>query len=284
MKWTNRVITGLVIVLLTLLVLLLISTIYYSLDKKMEIGSLTDWISAGANIIMALAAFGGYTIAKDYFSDMVKKDGYEITKKINLELLPQLEKTLNLSVINILDMDVKSYISGENGVFQNEDEESNLKETLSRDLDNLKYKLKENRRIIREVEELIDNLEAYGWSMLPKKKQELDDFTSINMALFSIISDIVNVLSEILSRNSPEFVPINNDPLLKNFDPLSKNSPFAVMDIHLLCEILVKDKNYLYGSPEVPEETPYDKSISSFKKYFRNGKYLKHYFEYSQKK
>jgi hypothetical protein len=250
----------------------------------MEIGSLTDWISAGANIIMALAAFGGYTIAKDYFSDMVKKDGYEITKKINLELLPQLEKTLNLSVINILDMDVKSYISGENGVFQNEDEESNLKETLSRDLDNLKYKLKENRRIIREVEELIDNLEAYGWSMLPKKKQELDDFTSINMVLFSTISNIVNVLSEILSRNSPEFVPIDNDPLLKNFNPLSKNSPFAVMDIHLLCEILVKDKNYLYGSPEVPEETPYDKSISAFKKYFRNGKYLKNYFEYSHKK
>lgn len=284
MKWANRIIIGLVIVLFILVLLLLISTIYYSLDKKMEIGSLTDWISAGANIIMALAAFGGYTIAKDYFSDMVKKDGYEITKKINLELLPQLEKTLNLSVINILDMDVKSYISGENGVFQNEDEESNLKETLSRDLDNLKYKLKENRRIIREVEELIDNLEAYGWSMLPKKKQELDDFTSINMVLFSTISNIVNVLSEILSRNSPEFVPIDNDPLLKNFNPLSKNSPFAVMDIHLLCEILVKDKNYLYGSPEVPEETPYDKSISAFKKYFRNGKYLKNYFEYSHKK
>lgn len=284
MKWTNRIISGLVIVLLTLVVLLLIGVIFYNSDKKMEIGSLTDWISAGANISMALVALGGYRLAKDYFSDMVKKDGYEITKKINLELLPQLEKTLNLSVINILDIDVKSYISGENGVFQNEDEESNLKETLSRDLENLKYKLKENRKIIREVEELIDNLEAYGWSMLPIKKQELDNFTSINMVLFSAISNIVNVLSEILSRKPPEFYPIDNDPLLKDFNPLSMNSPYAVMDIHLLCEILVKNKNYLYGSPEVQEETPYEKSISAFKKYFRNGKYLKHYFEYSTKK
>lgn len=250
----------------------------------MEIGSVTDWISAGANIIMALAAFGGYMIAKDYFSDMVKKDGYEITKKINLELLPQLEKTLNLSVINILDMDVKSYISGESGVFQDEDEESNLKETLSRDLDNLKYKLKENRKIIREVEELIDNLEAYGWSMRPNKKNELDNFMSINRVLFSKIYNIVNVLSEILSRNPPEFYPIDNDPLLKDFNPLSKNIPFAAMDIHLLCETLIRDKNHLYGSPEIPEETPYDKSISAFKKYFRNGKYLKNYFEYSTKK
>ncbi|MGP2759596.1 hypothetical protein ACTVLY_20650 [Serratia marcescens] len=284
MKWTNRVIIGLVILLLTLAALLLISTLYYSTDKKMELGSLTDWISAGANICMALVAFGGYRIAKDYFSDMVKKDGYEITKKINLELLPQLEKTLNLSVINILDTDIKNYVSGKNGVFQNENEESNLKETLSQDLDNLKYKLKENRKITREVEGLIDSLEAYGWSMLPEKKQEYDNFASINKVLFSKISNIANVLSEILSRTPPEFYPIDNDPLIKDFNPLSKNSPYAAMDIHLLCEIIIRNKNYLYGSSDVLEETPYDKSISTFKKYFRNGKYLKNYFEYSPKK
>ncbi|AWQ48924.1 hypothetical protein B1A42_16920 [Serratia marcescens] len=56
MKWTNRIIIGLVIVLLTLVVLLLISTLYYSTDMKMELGSLTDWIIAGANVAMATTA------------------------------------------------------------------------------------------------------------------------------------------------------------------------------------------------------------------------------------
>lgn len=56
MKLANRIIIGLVIVLLTLVVLLLISTLYYSTDMKMELGSLTDWIIAGANVTMAATA------------------------------------------------------------------------------------------------------------------------------------------------------------------------------------------------------------------------------------
>jgi hypothetical protein len=67
MKWTNRIITGLVIVLLTLVVLLLISTLYYSTDKKMELCSLTDWISAGANICMAGAALYAGAKAINFF-------------------------------------------------------------------------------------------------------------------------------------------------------------------------------------------------------------------------
>ncbi len=82
MKLANRIIIGLVIVLLILVVLLLISTLYYSTDKKMELGSLTDWISAGANICMALAAVYAAFNAKDWIKDKHNSAGYDHVAKL----------------------------------------------------------------------------------------------------------------------------------------------------------------------------------------------------------
>lgn len=82
MKWANKIITGLVIVLLTLVVLLLISTLYYSTDKKMELGSLTDWISAGANIFMAGAAVYAAINAKQWFSQRSHTKGFDKAENI----------------------------------------------------------------------------------------------------------------------------------------------------------------------------------------------------------
>ncbi|MGQ6281858.1 hypothetical protein ACUN6D_26885 [Serratia sp. IR-2025] len=83
MKWTNRIIIGLVIVLLTLVVLLLISTLYYSTDKKMELGSLTDWISAGANICMAGAAVYAGLKAINFFQQKAYDHALEIIQEVN---------------------------------------------------------------------------------------------------------------------------------------------------------------------------------------------------------
>ncbi|CAI0858524.1 Uncharacterised protein [Serratia quinivorans] len=69
MKWTNRIITGLVIVMLTVLVLLLIGVVFYNTDKKMEIGSLTDWLIAIANIAMAITAIVTARKALHWFKD-----------------------------------------------------------------------------------------------------------------------------------------------------------------------------------------------------------------------
>ena len=79
MKWANRIIISLVIVLLTLLVLLLLSTLYYSTDKKMELGSLTDWISAGANITMAVTAVVSATL---WFTQKAKLNTLDISHKL----------------------------------------------------------------------------------------------------------------------------------------------------------------------------------------------------------
>lgn len=83
MKWTNRIIIGLVIVLLSLVLLLLISTIYYSLDTKMEIGSLTDWISAFCNIAMAGAAVYAGSKAVNFFKEKAYDHAINLLSKFN---------------------------------------------------------------------------------------------------------------------------------------------------------------------------------------------------------
>ncbi|HID9395459.1 TPA: hypothetical protein ACXIY6_003749 [Serratia marcescens] len=83
MKWTNRLVIGLVIVLLTLVALLLISTLYYSTDKKMELGSLTDWISAGANILMAGSAVYAAMKAVHFFKEKAIDHAYNLLAQFN---------------------------------------------------------------------------------------------------------------------------------------------------------------------------------------------------------
>ncbi|MBH2584656.1 hypothetical protein I5K92_17045 [Serratia marcescens] len=82
-KLANRIIIGLIIILLSIVVLLLISTLYYSTDKKMELGSLTDWISAGANICMAGAALYAGSKAVNFFKEKAYDHAINLLSKFN---------------------------------------------------------------------------------------------------------------------------------------------------------------------------------------------------------
>ncbi len=99
MKWANRIIIGLVIVLFILVLLLLISTIYYSLDKKMEIGSLTDWLSAGANIAMAVTAVVSATL---WFTQKAKLNTLDISHKLAFDFENNLWKINERMYSNVL--------------------------------------------------------------------------------------------------------------------------------------------------------------------------------------
>ncbi|MFN2992221.1 RipA family octameric membrane protein [Serratia plymuthica] len=107
MKWTNRIITGLVIALLTLLVLLLIGVVFYNSDNKMEIGSLTDWISAGANIAMACAAVYAASKAKDWLSPKLNERKFKFADEIidSFCRLQQEAFYLHADVKNIINTD-----------------------------------------------------------------------------------------------------------------------------------------------------------------------------------
>lgn len=99
MKWTNRIITGLVIILLTLLVLLLIGVIFYNSDTKMEIGSLTDWLSAGANIAMAVTAVVSATL---WFTQKAKLNTLDISHKLAFDFENNLWKINERMYSNVL--------------------------------------------------------------------------------------------------------------------------------------------------------------------------------------
>ncbi|MCR4457032.1 hypothetical protein [Pseudescherichia sp. L3] len=229
-------------------------------------GNAADWVMAGA-------ALGGYFLARDYFSDIIKKDGYDLVKKLHLELLPQLQSNLNLSSINVLDIEVPSYIAGENGVFQDEDEESNLNVTLNRDLKDLKQRLSTSYKLEREILAILNDLEIYGWHLKNDRKQILIELLNAHKATFSRIHNITLYLEEILKRNPPQFEVLEeNDgrfgskylpPFLQPIDDLSAN--------------LIKNQKALY---DVGSETPYTFSNTLWYKYFNKGKHLKLYYEY----
>lgn len=82
MKYTNRIITGLVIALLTLLVLLLTWVVFYNTDKKMEIGSLTDWISSLSTAGTLLVAYMAYRKAPQWLNQRMHEDALSMATNL----------------------------------------------------------------------------------------------------------------------------------------------------------------------------------------------------------
>lgn len=229
-------------------------------------GNLADWVMAGA-------AIGGVLLARDYFSDIIKKDGYDLVKKLHLELLPQLKSNLNLSSINVLDIEVPSYIAGGNGIFQDEDEESILNMTLNRDLIDLKQRLSTSHELRKEILAILNNLEIYGWHLKIDRKQILIELLNAHEATFSRIHNITMYLEEILKRNPPQFEVLEeNDGRFG-----SKHLPPFLQPIEELSASLIKNQKALY---DVENETPYTLSNTLLYKYFNKGKHLKLYYEY----
>lgn len=229
-------------------------------------GNLADWVMAGA-------AIGGVLLARDYFSDIIKKDGYDLVKKLHLDLLPQLKSNLNLSSINVLDIEVPSYIAGENGIFQDEDEESNLNITLNQDLKDLKQRLSTSYKLESEIDDILNDLEIYGWHLKNDRKQVLIELMKSHKATFSRIHNITIYLEEILKRKSPQFEALEeNDGRFG-----SQHLPPSLQSIEELSASLIVNQKALY---DIEKETHYTLSNSLWHKYFNKGMHLKLYYEY----
>lgn len=167
MKWTNRIITGLVIVLLIILVLLLISTLYYNSDNKMGIGTLADWIIAGANIAMAGAAIFAAIKANSWFKDKIKNTAVD-QALILLSKFDELKLRLDLFHLDL--MMKTSYHT--NKYIPNSTEQSTTKTVTMKDLEfdidlinalesNLKKIHEDTAKFIRSIH----NTERLGFEM-----------------------------------------------------------------------------------------------------------------------
>jgi len=231
-------------------------------------GNLADWV-------MACAAFGGFLLARDYFSDIIKKDGYELLKKLHLQLIPQVEKNLNLSSLNLLELNVPRYLRGENGVMQDEDEESNLRKELEEDLIDLKERLSKSYKLDREIMSILNDIEMYGWHIKPKSKETLLELLKASKKTFVHVHNVVLSLEHILSRNEPDFLP----PNLNTQNIKGSNLPLSFRSTESLYMMLYKSQKALL-KPEI--ETPYTRALELHQKYFSIGKHFKLYYFYKK--
>ncbi len=178
MKLTNRLLIGLVIVLLTLVVLLLINILYYSTDKKMELGSLTDWISAGANTFMAGAAVYAAFNAKDWLSPKLNDRKVTFADEIidGFCRLQQEASYLNSDVKNIINTDPD--IQGDKTNFAKRWEKLRDRKSIYR----------KNIIFLRS-----DMARMELWGLKPKNKNEFDAIISAHLNLSYTIENALSI-------------------------------------------------------------------------------------------
>ncbi|MDQ7101849.1 MULTISPECIES: hypothetical protein [unclassified Serratia (in: enterobacteria)] len=163
-KWANRIITGVVIVLLTLVVLLLISILYYSTDKKMELGSLTDWISAGANICMAGAALYAGAKAINFFKAQAIDHAQNLLARFN-------DVKVDIEVFNF-DLLKETTCKVEH--LYNANENTNQKINISSvELNNLDNRLRDLRKKSMDFLTLLNSTKRFGYTMKEEYRETL---------------------------------------------------------------------------------------------------------------
>lgn len=173
-KWVNRIITGVVIVLL------LFSTLYYNSDtgKQMELGSLTDWISAGANTFMAGAAVYAAFNAKDWLSPKLNDRKVTFADEIidGFCRLQQEASYLNSDVKNIINTDPD--IQGDKTNFAKRWE-----------------KLRDRKSIYRKniISLRSDMARMELWGLKPKNKNEFDAIISAHLNLSYTIENALSI-------------------------------------------------------------------------------------------
>lgn len=218
MKLTNRVLTGLVIILLTLLVLLLISTIFYNSDKKMEISSLTDWVSSLSTFGTLIVACMAYKKAPEW---MAQKH-YDIVSKVIEEAIYE-----DLRKLSSLSYQYKSHIvhTGlilKNSLGKKEGLPSNIEETLEKleklliEFFNLSYSIQNRLKAIPRYNYVIT---PYTLNVIDKIKNAADKYnnlqTKIEIAAHEVNSLVdadekaINLTKEEISDIQRESIELN---------------------------------------------------------------------------
>ncbi|CAI1684229.1 Uncharacterised protein [Serratia liquefaciens] len=159
MKWTNRIITGLVIVLLSLIVLLLIGVMFYNSDKKMEIGSLTDWISSLSTFCTLVVACMAYKKAPDWIKQKVDENSLVIATKIICESYPSVLDSIKEIEEPFISSGYRAFLNSKIGC------ESLLKQVKR--VDKTAWELFKK---VRELENELILLERHGWDLIPSCK------------------------------------------------------------------------------------------------------------------
>lgn len=217
MKSTNRLLIELVIVLFILLALLLMITIYYNSDKKMD---LANSIIAISNAIMALSAGYAAYKAKDWLKEQTKTKGLEAA----IEKISKLDEQYSDA------MDSKERITK----FSSRIEELSEvhREVLEFYLEQAKVEcaeVKKARASAIRLKREIFSIERLGITIVNEKKLKniCDCLIEFNLSLIAFIE----TAQQFLKSKHPDDKHLMYRIQFKNIDSFSKNT---LADIYTL--------------------------------------------------
>lgn len=247
MKWTNRIIISLVVALLTSLLVLLFSTIYYSSEKKMD---LTNLISAIANAIMAVAAVYAAVNAKGWLDVKKKESSLPLIAKFHEEHILSISPATQIMLVGI------GYASNESRLYHSKDALIKWRKELLNDKGILhKEKVREyinnsytvyTSFYMREVAELYKSeskLHIYGWNIdnqslyneLKTKKVEFFESACI------LLHDLDNYIS----------ITFEEDKVLKNKSKVGDDS--MLFDVNVIEDLKEREKTLEKLNDEIIE-------------------------------
>ncbi|MEB2704283.1 hypothetical protein [Citrobacter koseri] len=137
----------------------------------------TDWISAGANIVMAVTAFMAYRVGRNYLLNLTNNDAYKLAFEIKDELLPNLKKAVRFiyrynsieRLLNELLNDKKINTRKIKTIF-------NRSLAIRGSYLNIKKQEKSVKLSLRK-------LDGYGWGSIGKKEVFLEEITNASSLL-----------------------------------------------------------------------------------------------------
>ncbi|POD96415.1 hypothetical protein [Pectobacterium odoriferum] len=161
-----------ILVLLTPISIFTLGVIYNSfILSQFEWGSVSDWVSSTANVVMAGAALYAALSAKDWFTQRIKEDGYKAAYTFINHDIPDIYNTLQISK-GILSLNIKTFYDIERLMSKHFDFKRDYEAMLK--VTNARENIKKNTSIFS----------LHGFSLKIERKEIYDKFiTSVDNAI-----------------------------------------------------------------------------------------------------
>ncbi|HID9395460.1 TPA: hypothetical protein ACXIY6_003750 [Serratia marcescens] len=183
---TNRVIIGLVLALL----ILLICTFYSSMETKMELGSLSDWISSLSTAGTLLVAYMAYKKAPKWLNQRMHEDALTMATSLLFDDYTNLNRKI-----------IQSSVIIEHIKLMNEFVSDNFRDFITVDECERYLSMLDDTDIIpTKINDKVRNLKKLGWCIkepVHKNNNELlNSYTTINKSFMVLCISLKKLITE----------------------------------------------------------------------------------------
>jgi hypothetical protein len=155
--------------------------------------NITDWISAGANIAMAVTAFMAYRVGRNYLSNLTNNDAYKLAFEIKDELIPALKKSVVFTYkYRSIEKLLNESKANENISQRNIEDIFNRSQQIRTRYLNLS---KQEKKIIVSLKKL----DGYGWGCVDKKETLLKNISTTSESLVTLCDEFDDEIDAFVS-------------------------------------------------------------------------------------